>query len=218
MRQRMWWCCYGEFAFMPVHAAGLYRRSRPICVSDFYVSSYTPTLGALVDSRKRPHPTEFKVLAAVQPNPGQGWTYLSGVKDELREILEIVPPECLIHLGDSNEPDLEGIHTTVKNVIEKLPLATILHLACHGTQDKADPLSSGFILANGERLTIEELMKHHFPKAHFAILSACHTASNDTHQPEESINLASAMLFLGFRSIIAAKWYVLSSRISVSIS
>ena len=175
-------------------------------MSDFFVSSYTPSLGALLDARARPTPTEIKILAAIQPNPRSGWSYLPEVKKELEEIVQSVPPEHLLHLGDLDRPDFDGTHTTVKNVIDKLPEAGVLHLACHGTQDMADPLSSGFILANGERLTVEELIKHRFPNAHTAILSACHTASNDTEQPDESVNLASAMLFLGFQSILATKW------------
>ena len=198
----------GEFSFMPLHAAGIYNDSpSDICISDYFVSSYTPSLGALVDARRRPPPKEAKVLAAIQPNPGQvGWSPLPAVKEEMKEIVSLVPEENLVFLDNSEEPDFEGVHTTVENVLEKLPEASVLHLACHGTQDVKDPLGSGFILDSGRRLTIEELMKHRLPNAHTAILSACHTASNDTQQPDESLNLASALLFLGFRSILATKW------------
>ena len=120
--------------------------------------------------------------------------------------MTVVPPENLISLGDSDQPDFEGIHTTVKNVVDKFSEATVLHLACHGTQDPKDPFKSGFILANGERLTIEEMIKHRFPNAHTAILSACHTSSNDAEQPDESINLSSTLLHLGFSSILATLW------------
>ena len=193
---------------MPLHAAATYNDSpSDICISDYFVSSYTPSLGALVDARRRPPPKEAKVLAAIQPNPGQvGWSPLPAVKEEMKEIVSLVPEENLVFLDNSEEPDFEGVHTTVENVLEKLPEASVLHLACHGTQDVKDPLGSGFILDSGRRLTIEELMKHRLPNAHTAILSACHTASNDTQQPDESLNLASALLFLGFRSILATKW------------
>lgn len=198
---------------MPIHAAGIYHTfggPSPICVSDYFVSSYTPSLGALVDGWQRPSPNPdvLKVLTAVQPNPGQPYSFLGQVRNELEEIVKVVPKENLVHLGGSDEPDFDGVHTTVQNVLDKLPEANMLHLACHGTQDMADPLRSGFILANGERLTIEELAKHHLPNAHTAILTACHTASNDRRQPEDAINLASAMLVVGFRSVLATKWRV----------
>ena len=122
----------------------------------------------------------------------------------------LVPEHNLVPLCDTDgaNPDYEGVHTTVENVIKKLPEATVLHLACHGKQDWMDPLSSGFILANNERLSIEKLMRCRLPNAHMAILSACHTASNDVEQPEEAINISSALMFLGCSSIVATKWHV----------
>lgn len=122
------------------------------------------------------------------------------------EITQLVPPECLVPLSDSKEPDLDGHITTVKNVLKKLPEANVLHLACHGDQSTSHPLDSGFILANAEPLMIQELVKCRLPNAHTAILSACHTASNDAMQPDESVNLSNTLLFLGFSSILATKW------------
>ena len=181
-----------------------------ISVSDFFVSSYTPSLDALLEARQRPVPPQVKVLAAIQPKPGKIWGPLPKAEEELKEITKAVPSENRIFLSDAgiqtDQPDYEGQHTTVENVVKNLPDASILHLACHGTQDLTNPLDSAFILANSQKLTIDELMKHHLPNAHIAILSACHTASNDTQQPDESVNLASALLFLGFSSILATKW------------
>lgn len=198
---------------MPIHAAGIYSGSSQRCLSDFFISSYTPTLTALIEGRTRPTPTDVKILAAVQPSPGFGWPLLSQVKDELKEIVRLTPPANLVLLGDTNQPDFEGHHTSVENVLKKLPEASILHLACHATQHPADPLTSGFVLANGKRLTIEALMKYRLPNAHTAILSACHTASNDVKQPYEAINLSSALMFLGFSNILATKWYVIAFQI-----
>ena len=206
-RSRIWWCCLGEFSFMPIHAAGIYDTEIPICLSDFFISSYTPSLGALIDAREHPIPTSVKILAVAQPMPGGGYSHIPQVKDELQVAIDAVSPEDLIYLGGSDKPDLEGIRTTVANVLEKLPEASVLHLACHGVQDVDDPLRSGFVLANGERLTIEDLMKLRLPNAHIAILNACHTSSNDPEQPNESLNLSSALMFLGFNSILATKWF-----------
>lgn len=213
-RRRIWWCCLGEFSFLPIHAAGIYRGNSPTCLSDFFVSSYTPSLGALIDARKCPIPKELKVLAAAQSTPGGTWNPLTNVVSELEEIGKIVPPENLVYLAGNDQLDFTGEHTSVQNVLEKLPEASVLHLACHGEQDMHNPVKSGFILANGERLTIQELIKHRFPNAYMAILSACHTASNDAEQPEEVMNLAGALMFLGFGSILGTKWYVSRSHSS----
>ncbi|EIN05621.1 hypothetical protein PUNSTDRAFT_18498, partial [Punctularia strigosozonata HHB-11173 SS5] len=63
-------------------------------------------------------------------------------------------------------------------LLENLPKATILHLACHGHQDPEDPLKSGFVLRD-KMLTIEELMHIPLPHAFMAFLSACETAKGD---------------------------------------
>lgn len=131
---------------------------------------------------------------------------IPSVKDELKKIVDIVPHDDLITLGNSNGPDFEGKHTTVENVVKGLQRANVLHVACHGVQDRNDPLKSGLVLAGGKMLTVEEIMKLNLPNAHTAILSACHTASNDAAVPDESINLASALLYAGFSSILGTMW------------
>lgn len=145
-----------------------------------------------------------KILVAAQPSPGAGWAPIPKVKEEVKIVTDTIPEQGILHLGGTL--DHEGAHTTLENVVSRLPEANILHLACHGTQETTDPLKSGFILADGKRLTIEELMRHQLPNAHTAILSACHTASNHTDQLDESINLTSAMLSVGFCSLLATKW------------
>jgi CHAT domain-containing protein len=42
--------------------------------------------------------------------------------------------------------------------------------------------------------------------AFLAFLSACETAKGDKEQPDQTVDLAAAMLFVGFRSVIATMW------------
>jgi CHAT domain-containing protein len=50
-------------------------------------------------------------------------------------------------------------------------------------------------------------VKAQLPNAEFAFLSACHSAAGDIHgTPDESIHLASALQFCGFRSVIGTLW------------
>jgi CHAT domain-containing protein len=51
-------------------------------------------------------------------------------------------------------------------------------------------------------------MQLHLPNAELAYLSACETASTDEYQPDEAMNLAATMLFVGFKSVVATMWYV----------
>ncbi|KIM84236.1 hypothetical protein PILCRDRAFT_6509 [Piloderma croceum F 1598] len=47
---RIWWCATDPFTFLPIHAAGLYNtRDAGFKISDFVISSYTPTLTALLE-------------------------------------------------------------------------------------------------------------------------------------------------------------------------
>lgn len=93
----------------------------------------------------------------------------------------------------------------VSSTLEHLPSVQVLHLACHGHQDQNDVLNSGFELEDG-RLTLGQLMKVNIPNAQLAYLSACETASTDATRPDESINLAATMMFVGFKSVIATMW------------
>ncbi|THH14121.1 hypothetical protein EUX98_g9647, partial [Antrodiella citrinella] len=208
-RKRIWWCAVGQMVFMPVHAAGVNSTSGS-SVSDFFISSYTPTLDALLHARSRPIPLTSKVLAAIQPNAGKGWSSLPNTKIELREIHGIVPENNLLPLSSprDNEGEIEGTYTTPTTIIKHLPSASILHLACHRDQQPTNPLQSGFIMRDGERLTVEMLMqvKEQMGEACVAMLGACHTAGNDSERPDEAINLASVMLFVGFRSVGATMW------------
>ena len=91
--------------------------------------------------------------------------------------------------------------------MEKLPEASILHLACHGHQDPHNPLESGFIMHDG-MLTVAKLMSLNLDHAFFAFLSACETAKGDKAQPDQAIHLAATTLFSGFKSVVATMWYV----------
>lgn len=127
------------------------------------------------------------------------------VRKELQEILDTVPEQNreVIEITDSGD---EAV-----GVVEKLQEASIIHFACHGVQDPSNPARSGFEIGttSEERLTIQQLISQcrHPPNAYIAILSACQTAANDLDQPEELMNLSTAMMFLGFKSILGTKWF-----------
>lgn len=53
---------------------------------------------------------------------------------------------------------------------------------------------------------VSELMNFDLKNALFAYLSACETAKGDSERPDQAVHLAAAMLFVGFRSIVATMW------------
>jgi CHAT domain-containing protein len=78
-------------------------------------------------------------------------------------------------------------------------------IACHGVQNADNALLSGFCLSDGN-LTVSRLMELDLKDAFFAFLSACETAKGDEKQPDQTVHLAAAMLFVGFRSVVANMW------------
>jgi CHAT domain-containing protein len=94
---------------------------------------------------------------------------------------------------------------TVERVTEKFRSASFVHLACHGIQDETNALESGFHLNDG-RLTISKLMELELDRPWFAYLSACETAKGDSNRPDQVMHLAAAMLFAGFKNVVATMW------------
>jgi CHAT domain-containing protein len=94
---------------------------------------------------------------------------------------------------------------SVSSVVKDTSSANIVHMACHGVQNASDALSSGFCLRDGN-LTVSRLMNMELSQAFLAFLSACETAKGDAKQPDQTVHLAAAMLFAGFRSVIATMW------------
>lgn len=138
-----------------------------------------------------------KVLLIGQPDstnlPSLPYTRL-----EVECVQNIVPVDSLI-----NTPEAHGI--SVDEVLTHVADSHILHIACHGTQDQSNPLNSGFELMDG-RLTLDQLMHVRIPNAKLAYLSACESAGMDEGRPDEGLNLAGAMIFAGFKSVIATMW------------
>jgi CHAT domain-containing protein len=95
--------------------------------------------------------------------------------------------------------------TTVSGAQKLMQKANIVHLACHGVQASGNALQSGFCLGDG-RLTISKLMDLKLDHAFLAFLSACETAKGDKNQPDQVMHLAAAMLFTGYKAVVATMW------------
>ncbi|KAJ7939715.1 CHAT domain-containing protein [Mycena leptocephala] len=197
---RLWWCPTGVFAFVPIHAAGIYDTDPTDCVSDYVLSSYTPTLAALLDPPTATR-ASFKMTAVIEPNAPK-LSPLPGTAAELAAIVEKVPEQWLTSV----------LSPTGSEVIDILQESSIVHFACHGIQDSNDPLDSGLMLSDG-RLKVSQIMqqdtdslKTNEKVMSFAFLGACETAKGDTSMPDDAMHLAATLLFAGFRGIVATMW------------
>jgi CHAT domain-containing protein len=206
-KPRLHWCATGDFAFLPIHAAGIYAgpEDSHVCCSDYVVSSYTPTLSALLNAQnKAPQtaPAHLNMLAVAEDgsSPGSKVSQLFFVEPELTCVRDAAKAS-----GHDCSVDLIAKHATADGVAERIQTAHFVHLACHGTQDQASALNSGFYLGS-QLLTVSDLMDLNLDKAWFAYLSACETAKSDTDQPDQVVHLTAAMLHAGFKSVIATMW------------
>ena len=195
-------CATGVFARLPVHAAGVTLKDKGIrdgC-SNYVVASYVPTLGSLVKIRREYRPTrraDVLVMVAAVPRPHK-FAALPCVIEEAEIVKTSIP--LYAHL----ELPLNAQHS---DVTENLPRASILHMACHGYQDRNDPLDSGFVMKD-RTLSVLELMSLQLPNAFLAFLSACETAKSNEKQSDEAVHLAATMLFTGVPSVVGTLWCV----------
>jgi CHAT domain-containing protein len=106
----------------------------------------------------------------------------------------------VMHLADASATKLA--------VQESMPRFDWIHIACHGKQDRSDPLKSAFTLHNGETLTLADIMKQASKKCGLAFLSACQTATGHDALPDEAIHLSAGMLSAGYSSVIGTMWSI----------
>ena len=205
---RVWWCPTGPLTVLPIHAAGHHPRLRTAttsstdCVLDRVISSYTPTLTALTRASQPSAPAPVRQLTVGMPTT-PGLPPLPAVPSELEVLARYFPP------GDGNH-QLTGPQATRAAVLTAIATHSWVHLACHASQQHADPDRSGFALWDAT-LTITDLAAQPTQRRDLAFLSACQTATGSVRHLDEAIHLAAAMQFLGYRHVIATMWTIADS-------
>ena len=202
LQSRIWWCPTAEFSLLPLHAAGPYRKGQRNLAS-LYISSYTPTLTALIRARR--HDLTYSVsrgkyFVGIGQANAKGENELVSVGAELAHIEQRVD-------GLATFTHIEGQESCIARVTSELKKSEWVHLACHGIPNRKQPFESAFALHDGH-FTIEHIIRCELQNAQFAYLSACHTTVGDEEGLDEAIHLASAMQFAGFRSVIGTMWAV----------
>ncbi|KAF8750633.1 TPR-like protein [Rhizoctonia solani] len=188
------WCV----VILPLHAAGDYDQPRSR-VFDYVISSYTPTLTALLSSAPTVANRPPQVLAIGQAaTPGR--SPLQGTVKEL----EYLRTHAQSRLAYAELTDSQATTVAVLDAMEQYDW---VHLACHAHQNVDDPTKSGFFLHDGT-LDLAAITQRSFRNKGPAFLSACQTATGDAKLPDEAIHLASGMLMAGYPSVIASMWSV----------
>ncbi|KAH9060651.1 CHAT domain-containing protein [Lactarius vividus] len=195
-QSRVWWCPTSVLCSLPLHAAGPIESDggRKRYFLDVYVSSYTPTLSALIESRKgithTPDPPSLLIVA--QPDVS-----LPGVWEEIEVVQKLT----------QSATTLLGLRATQRSVTKQLPHYRMVHFACHGTLELERPFDTAFLLRGGERLSLLDIVRSRLSTAELAVLSVCHAAEwTDAHTPDEALHLTAAMQYCGFRSAVGTLW------------
>ena len=168
---------------LPLHAAGPYRKGQRN-LPHLYISSYTPTLSALIRSRRRDSSkpaTEQKRFFAIGQAKAAGEGELLSVGTELDNIRQRV-------VGLATFMRIDGEESWIDRVVEELGENEWAHLACHGLPNRKRPFKSAFAL-HGRHFTIQRIIGCDLKSPEFAYLSACHTTVGDEDSLDEAIHL-----------------------------
>ena len=140
-QSRIWWCPTAEFSVLPLHAAGPYRKGQQN-LPHLYISSYTPTLTALIRARRGDlsnFATEQKRFIAIGQADAAGESELLSVGAELDNIGQRVD-------GLATFTRIDGEESCTSRVVEELGKNEWVHLACHGLPNRKRPFESAFAL------------------------------------------------------------------------
>ena len=195
-QSRVWWCLTSVFCSLPLRAMGPIRSDAhtKLYFSDLYIPSYTPTLSALIESRKpsTQPPDAPSMLLVVQPD-----AQMPSSLQEMRVVRTVGP----------SVETLFRKKATAISTLEGLKHHRFAHISCHGILEIGKPFDAFFKLYKGSRLTLLDIIRSRLPTAEFAFLSACHTAEiTEESIADEGLHLAAAVQYIGFRSVVGTMW------------
>jgi CHAT domain-containing protein len=196
-QSRVWWCPTSVFCSLPLHAMGPIPSDSDDVVkryfSDPYIPSYTPTLSALIESRKPRGQTSQNpsILPVAQPET----------------LPNAIPEIWAIQRLSTTVTSLISKSATPSSVVEGLRYHEFSHFVCHGNLIAGKPFNSSFSLYGSWQLSLLDIVRSRLPTAEFAFLSACHTAElTEGSIADEALHLTAAMQYCGFRSVVGTMW------------
>ncbi|MEG5039990.1 MULTISPECIES: CHAT domain-containing tetratricopeptide repeat protein [unclassified Microcoleus] len=141
-------------------------------------------------------------MPSVSPSPGEPKRQLSplpGAEAEARAIAPLLNTQAIL-----------GAQGTKAAIVQKMPLASTIHLATHGLLDDVHGLGSAIALApsgsDDGLLTAEEIFDMKL-QANLVVLSACNTGEGRI-TGDGVIGLSRALISAGVPSVIVSLWAV----------
>lgn len=142
-----------------------------------------------------------RALVMGNPSLGDQAYDLRFAEREAREIGRVYPESAVYLKSEATKP----------RAVSLSPDYDILHFAVHGELNQDDPMSSGLLLAGGEKgdgkLKASEIFSLNL-KADTVVLSACETGLGKITNGDEIIGLTRAFIYAGTPSVITTLWKV----------
>ncbi|KAI4915315.1 hypothetical protein J4E85_010440 [Alternaria conjuncta] len=177
-KPRLWWVPSGPLCSLPIHAAGNYTKNSSSILMDKVISSYSPSIKAMIYSQRNAKNTashlHFHRPLIVSMGTTPGGSDLPSADEEGK----LVRKE-LSKLSTIDELPEVRLKPNKAAVIADMSRATILHFAGHGLSDPKDPLESTLLVEDWQQdpLTVKDLLslRLHEKPPFIAYLSACST-------------------------------------------
>ncbi|SCO03705.1 uncharacterized protein FFC1_09408 [Fusarium fujikuroi] len=200
----IWWIPTGPLSRFPLHASGRHQERSGNTVMDRVISSYSPSLKALVHGRRqREVVTGPSHALLIDVEHTDGHPRLPQARAEIKVVSEICESMAM-------RPVLGG--QSKQDMLSCLRNCKIFHFAGHGYTNGEDPSKSHLCLSDSsDPLTVGDILKLNLNERSpfLAYLSACSTGRvQDDKFIDESIHLISAFQLAGFRHVIGTLWEV----------
>ncbi|KAG1841209.1 CHAT domain-containing protein [Suillus subluteus] len=176
-------------------------------LSQFYISSYTPSLTALIKACRHDRSLSVSFAAIGQNCPAGASFTLDCVEPELELVRSLLPPPPTVSFTK-----ITSIDAMKLRALPALQENTWLHFLCHGTQKYEDPFNSAFLMRD-QPLSLLNITQTDLSQHEFTFLSACDTAVGDHDTPDEVIHLAASLQFTGVKSVVGTLWKVNDSTV-----
>jgi len=199
----------GRLGLLPLHAAWTPDSAKPTgrrYALDDLLITYSPNALALSKAKAIAERVSWdKLLAVDEPKPQpEGVNPLPNSEYEVATVCS--------YFSKQNQHVFRHEQAKCDAVLNALNESTVLHFSCHGSADFLEPLNSGLLMANGERLTLKKMLDLRQNSIRLAILSACETGIPDFRKlPDEVVSLSAGMLQAGIGGVMASLWSVYDS-------
>ena len=186
-------------AIMPLQACWWNEGGRRHYLMDEYVISYAPSLSVFDRCVQREREGRDRETMLLISDPSAN---LSFSEWECREIETIFGPEqCLLLLHEE---------ATKAEILRLSAQQNWLHFSCHGQYRLDAPFESSLQLANGEELTLGEILEQFSLKQTWlTVLSACETGLVDFREiADEHYGLPLGFILAGVPTVWGTLWAV----------